>query len=88
MTTTKFGKTFGVSHVAVLKWEREANRISPPLELCIRLYWFQFNQLQAKDKEFRALYRELNLEKLAKESTGKIHPLAIDATTKDLKIAL
>src|ERR1700688_148683 len=38
MTTAKFGKTFGVSHVAVLKWESGENNISPPLEFCIRLY--------------------------------------------------
>src|SRR6267154_2707512 len=38
MTTTEFGKTFGVSHVAVLKWESEENKVSPALELCIRLY--------------------------------------------------
>ena len=86
MTTTEFGKTFGVSHVAVLKWESGKNRISPSLELCIRLYVLDF--LKAKDKEFRALYKELSLEQLSKEKTRKIHPIAIDATTEDLKIAL
>ena len=86
MTTVQFGKTFGVSHVAVLKWESGKNRISPALELCIRLYILDF--LQAKDKEFRALYKELSLEHLSKEKSKKIHRLAIDATTEDLKIAL
>lgn len=86
MTSTEFGKTFGVSHVAVLKWESGKNRISPALELCIRLYVLDF--LKAKDKEFRALYKELSLEHLSKDKNKKIHPLAIDATTDDLKIAL
>ncbi len=86
MTTTEFGKLFGVTHVAVLKWEGEQNRISPSLELCIRLH--VLNYLRAKDKEFRAFYNELSLQQLAKGPKGKIHPLAIDVPTEDLKIAL
>lgn len=86
MTTTEFGKTFGVSHVAVLKWEKEKNRVSPALELCIRLYIL--DALKAKDKEFRALYKELSLEQLSKDQKGKIHPIVVDATQDDLKIAL
>ncbi len=86
MTSTEFGKLFGVSHVAVLKWEKGENKVSPALELCIRL--FILDHLKAKDKEFRALYRELSLERLSKEQKGKIHPIAIDASTEDLKIAL
>src|ERR1043165_9680311 len=38
LTTAEFGKIFGVSHVAVLKWGKEKNRISPALEFFIRLY--------------------------------------------------
>jgi DNA-binding transcriptional regulator YiaG len=86
MTSTEFGKIFGVTHAAVLKWESGKNKISPPLELCIRLH--VLNHLRAKDKEFRALFKELSLEKLSEKPTGKIHPLAVDATTEDLKIAL
>jgi DNA-binding transcriptional regulator YiaG len=86
MTTTAFGKTFGISHVAVLKWESGKNRVSPALELCIRLYIL--DHLRAKDKEFRALYKELSLEKLSKDPKRKIHPITVDATTEDLKIAL
>lgn len=86
MTTTEFGKTFGVSHVAVLKWESGKNRISPPLELCIRLH--VLNYLRAKDKEFRALYNDLSLQNLSQSPKGKIHPLVINAATEDLKIAL
>jgi DNA-binding transcriptional regulator YiaG len=86
MTSTKFGKIFGVTHAAVLKWESGKNKVSPSLELCIRLH--VLNHLRAKDKEFRALFKELSLEKLSEKPTGKIHPLAVDATTEDLKIAL
>ncbi len=85
MTTTDFGKIFGVSHVAVIKWENEKNRISPALEFLIRLYILDY--LKAKDKEFRALYKELSLEQFSKNQKRKIYPITIDATTEDLKMA-
>lgn len=86
MTTTIFGKQFGISHVAVLKWENGKNQISPALEFCIRLY--MLDHLQAKDKEFRSFYKEFNLEQLSKALKKKIYPLTVDAATDDLKIAL
>ncbi len=86
MTTTEFGKTFGVSHVAVLKWESGENKISPSLEVYIRLYIL--DHIQVKDAEFRSFYKEINLENLSKNKKEKIHPLVIDATTENLKIAL
>ncbi len=85
-TTTEFGKIFGVSHVAVLKWEKGENQISPAIDLYLRLYIV--DHLKAKDAEFRAIYRELSLEQLSKKGKGKIHPLIVDATSEDLKIAL
>jgi DNA-binding transcriptional regulator YiaG len=86
MSCADFGKIFDVSHVAVVKWENEKNGVSPALELYIRLYMMTY--LNAKDNEFRALYNNLSLDKLSKSRKGKIHPIAIDATTDDLKIAL
>lgn len=86
MTTTEFGKAFGVSHVAVLKWESEKNRISPALEFLVRLYISDY--LKAKDKEFRALYKGLSLEQLSKGQRKKIYPISVDATLEDLKVAL
>jgi DNA-binding transcriptional regulator YiaG len=80
MTTTDFGKLFGVSHVAVVKWENEHNRTSPSLELYIRLY--VLNHLHAKDKEFRALYNAFSLEQLSKSRAEKSSPLSLDATKK------
>jgi DNA-binding transcriptional regulator YiaG len=86
MTMSEFGEVLGVSHVAVLKWEGKQNRISPALELCVRLY--ALNYLRVKDAEFRALYSDLSLKQLSKGQKGEIHPFAVDATTDDLKIAL
>ena len=85
MTSTEFGKIFGVSHVAVLKWEGGQNRISPALELCIRLY--VLNHLNAKDKEFRAFYKKIDLQQLSKGPKNKLHYIAIDASTEELKTA-
>ncbi len=86
MTMAEFGNTFGVSHVAVLKWEHEQNKISPSLELCVRLY--VLNYLQAKDKEFREFYNDLSLQQLSKSPKGKIYPLSVDATKEELKVTL
>jgi DNA-binding transcriptional regulator YiaG len=86
MATTEFGKTFGVSHVAILKWEKGENQVSPAMEVCIRLYIL--NHLHAKDKEFRALYNDLDLQRLSKGSKGKIYSIAVNAATEELKIAL
>ena len=86
MTLAEFGKTFGISHVAVLKWEKGKNKISPSLEICIRLYIL--NYLEVKDTAFRALYKEVSLEQLAKGPKRKIHPLAFNLATEEFKIAL
>lgn len=51
MTTTDFGRIFGVSHAAVVRWEKGQRRLTPSMEFCIRLY--ALNHLHAKDKEFR-----------------------------------
>jgi transcriptional regulator with XRE-family HTH domain len=85
MSMAEFGKAFGVSHVAVLKWENGERNVSPPLEICIRLY--TLNHLHAKDKEFRNLYNQISLDMLSKSKERKIHPLSIDIA-EDLKIAL
>ena len=87
MHTKEFGKSFGVPQTVVLGWESRKTKISPSLELCIRL--FMMNYLKAKDKEFRALYNELNLEELSRTPKAKIHPITVDVVGReDLKIAL
>lgn len=76
MTTTEFGKLFGVSHVAVVKWESEKNHISIPGDIYIRLYLLDY--LKVKDKEFRSLYLEINSQILSQKKTSKINPLTIN----------
>lgn len=86
LSMEEFGKTFGVSHVAVSKWENSKNGISPALDVCIRLRIMEY--LKVKDVEFRQLYRDLDLSKLSKEKKIKLETLIINAENpKNLKIA-
>ena len=85
LTTTKFGKLFGVTHSAVIQWENGKRNLSPPLELCIRL--FVLNHLHVKDKEFRNLYNKISIEQLSHRASKHFPPIEIDAS-EDLKIAL
>ncbi len=63
LTTTEFGKIFGVTHSAVVQWENGKRNLSPPIEFCIRLY--VLNHLHVKDKEFRNLYNKISIEQLS-----------------------
>jgi len=85
LTTTAFGKIFGVKHSAVVQWENGKRNLSPSIEICIRLH--VLNHLHVKDKEFRSLYNKLSIEKLSAPVNKKVQPLEIDAS-EDLKIAL
>jgi DNA-binding transcriptional regulator YiaG len=76
MSYRGFAKIFGVSHVAVVKWEKEQSKMNPGTEIYLRLYIL--NYLKITDKEFRKLYLKINPENLA---TAEIEetPLEIDA---------
>ena len=80
----EFGKALGVSHAAVSKWENSRNGITAALDVCIRLYIME--QLEAKDVEFRQLYRDIDLSKLTKSK--KVMPLVVNVEdSAHLKIA-
>jgi len=85
MTTTEFGKIFGVSHVAILKWESGKTHAPLSADIYIRLY--VLNSQEAKDKEFRSLYNTITPQTFSKHKKDKIRPLSIDIE-EDLKIAL
>lgn len=69
LTTTNFGKIFGVTHAAVLKWESGPKNIPPTTELCLRL--FVLDRLKAKNEEFGKLYHEIS-QLLAKHKRESI----------------
>ncbi len=76
MSYRDFAKLFGVSHVAVVKWEKELSKMNPSTEAYLRLYIL--NYLKVNDKEFRKLYLTINPENLANFENENI-PLEIDA---------
>lgn len=78
----EFGKLFGVSHVAVLKWENGENRLPPPSEFYLRLTLL--NHFKEKPHQFKVLYEKINLTMLEKETTKS--PITIDAN-QELKSA-
>jgi DNA-binding transcriptional regulator YiaG len=64
LSARDFAKLFGVTHTAVLKWEREEVKMNPCTELHLRMHIL--NHLKVADKEFRKVYSELNVDKLVK----------------------
>jgi DNA-binding transcriptional regulator YiaG len=78
MTTTAFGEIFGVSHVAVLKWE-SGQLPSPAMDMYIRMY--VMDRLKAKNEEFGKLYHQVSLASLAKsrKKRSSFKPFVIDA---------
>lgn len=75
LSTTAFGKLVGVSHPAVLKWEKEQAHINPAIEIYVRLYVLQ--HFHAQDNEFRNLYEQISVENLIKHKNDKQIPLSI-----------
>jgi transcriptional regulator with XRE-family HTH domain len=63
MSYREFAKICGVSHPAIVKWEKETAKMSPSTETYIRLYIL--DHLNISDKEFRKLYLAINPEKLS-----------------------
>ena len=69
MTLENFGKQFGVTHVAVLTWEKTKNKpakINLTTELCLRL--FILEKLGINNQIFRETFREFDFEAIAKEN--------------------
>lgn len=77
MTTTTFGKVFGVSHAAVIKWEG-GQLPTPPMDLYIRMY--AMNRLHAKNEDFGKLFHEVSMVELvqAKKERRKAKPLSLN----------
>ena len=65
-TLEAFGQDFGVSHAAVIDWEKQENlpiKINPATEKCIRMYIL--DALGVGDHLFRITYHNLEIKKLA-----------------------
>jgi DNA-binding transcriptional regulator YiaG len=81
MSTTEFGEKLGVSHAAVVKWEKEQTQLSPAQEPYIRLFFCE----RFRDGELLRIYKEIRPEMLAKAEHGKPTPFQVN--TKDLDAA-
>jgi hypothetical protein len=69
-TLESFGKCFGVTHAAVLTWEKFGDhpaKINPTTELCIRL--FILEKLNMNNQIFRDAFREFDIAGIAKTSS-------------------
>lgn len=76
MSYRDFAKAFGVSHAAVMKWEKEESKMNPSTEAFLRLYIL--DHLKVSDHEFRSQFAKINPKYLANSKEEKI-PLEIDA---------
>ncbi|MBU6382776.1 MAG: hypothetical protein KGR16_00455 [Verrucomicrobia bacterium] len=68
MTLVDFAKHFGVTHAAVIKWEKSKNqaaKITPSTELHIRL--FTLERLKVSNKKFRNTFVALDRNKKLKQ---------------------
>lgn len=82
MTLEAFGKQLGVTHAAVVTWEKRGNRlakINPATELVIRL--LILDELNISNQIFRETFREFDIEDIAKASRvseiGSIRPIIL-----------
>lgn len=85
LNATDFGRLFGVTHAAVIKWENETTKINPSTEVLIRLRMLDY--LSVNSEEFKKTFMKMDLDVLAKSKRAHISKISIDATSEDLKIA-
>ncbi len=88
MTLEAFGREFGVSHVAVIEWEKAEEKpvqMNPATEKCLRL--FALDSLHISDEEFRKKYHLIEIKKFAfsQKRKQKQIPLKVDAQELLLK---
>lgn len=65
ISTTELGEKLGVTHVAILKWEKETTQISPSQEIYLRMVFLE----NLKNKELLKVFEEIKPEMLAKTKT-------------------
>lgn len=81
MTLESFGKHFGITHAAVLTWEKMGDKpakINPTTDLCVRL--FILEKLNMSNQVFRDAFREFDIEGIAKAfktSSLKTRPVTL-----------
>lgn len=86
MTLVEFAKHFGVTHAAVIKWEKSRDqfaKITPSTELHIRL--FNLERLKVSNEKFRntfvALDRNKKLRQQDQKNSEHSKPFKIESST-------
>lgn len=78
MSQVEFGKLFGITHPAVVKWEKagdKAAKINLTTQRDLRL--LLLDRLLTRDDDFRKAFRIVHITKFS----GKINPLEFDVPT-------
>lgn len=75
MSTYEFADILGVTHAAVLHWEKIEKKMNVGNQIVLRLY--VLNHLKVTDKEFRKIYQMLNPKSISK-AHFEDSPLEID----------
>lgn len=73
LSTTELGKRIGVTHVAILKWEKETTKMSISQEIYLRMFFSS----HLKKEEISSIFEEIKPEKLA-ESENDQTSFAVD----------
>ena len=73
LTTESFGKRVGVSHAAVVKWEKEQAKLSPVQEIYIRMVFLEL----LKNMEINAIFKDITPETLSRAKEKNL-PLVIN----------
>ena len=73
LTTEAFGKRLGVSHAAVVKWEKEQAKLSAVQEIYIRMV---FSEL-LKNMEINAIFKDITPEILSGAKENNL-PLVVN----------
>ncbi len=81
LSTKELGKKLGVTHAAIVKWEKEQSRISPAQEPYLRMVFLEC----LMDSELIKLYQEIRPEKLAEAKNEKHPPFQVNS--KELQAA-
>lgn len=81
LTTEELGKLLGVTHAAVVKWEKEQAKMSLVQDVYIRMLFIGM----LKDKEINSIFKEIKPETLAGAKESK-KPLVVN-TAELLKTA-
>jgi DNA-binding transcriptional regulator YiaG len=82
LTTEELGKRLGVTHAAVVKWEKEQAKMSLVQDVYLRMFFMGM----LKDMEINSIFKEIRPEMLAEAKESK-KPLSVN-TAEFLKTAV